>query len=244
LWLPGFSFHCKLPNQVEKTALRADDVAAYLAEHPDFFANRPDLLDSLDMPVRELGSGVADMQQYVVARLRDEREKLRGATSELINISKSNLETQSRIHRAVLALLNARGFEVFVEALQDLVPELLDLDAIALCFEESEDAPVPRCGGRVRRLTAGAVDQVLGEENDVWLLPDNAGDEAIFGPQADNIRSAAIVRLAPFYGDPVGLVAFGVAEPDYFSPAQAHDLIMFLASVIEFGARRWLTAPQ
>ncbi|NIY76669.1 DUF484 family protein [Thalassospira sp. HF15] len=226
---------------MEKTALRADDVADYLAEHPEFFTTRPDLLESLDLPIRELGNGVADMQQYVVARLRDEREKLRGATSELINISKSNLETQSRIHRAVLALLNARGFETFVEALQDLVPELLDLDAIALCFEECSEAPVPSCDGRVRRLVAGAVDQVLGDEQDVWLLPDDAGDEAIFGPKAADIRSAAIVRLAPFYGDPVGLVAFGVKEPDYFSPAQANDLIMFLASVIEFGVRRWLT---
>jgi uncharacterized protein YigA (DUF484 family) len=93
----------------------------------------------------------------------------------------------------------------------------------------------------VRRLVVGAVDQVLGDEHDVWLLPDDAGDEAIFGPKASEIRSAAIVRLAPFYGDPVGLVAFGVKEPDYFSPAQANDLIMFLASVIEFGVRRWLT---
>ena len=143
---------------MEKTALRADDVVNYLAENPDFFTTRPDLLESLELPVRELGNGVADMQQYVVARLRDEREKLRGATSELINISKSNLETQSRIHRAVLALLNARGFETFVEALQDLVPELLDLDAIALCFEECDEAPVPSCGGRVRRLVVGAVD--------------------------------------------------------------------------------------
>ncbi|MCC9624673.1 DUF484 family protein [Thalassospira sp. MA62] len=226
---------------MEKTALRADDVAEFLAEHPDFFTTRPDLLDSLDLPAREMGSGVADMQQYVVARLRDEREKLRGATNELINISKSNLETQSRIHRAVLALLNARGFETFVEALQDLVPELLDLDAIALCFEECAEAPVPRCDGRVRQLVSGAVDQVLGEEHDVWLLPDEAGDEAIFGPRAGEIRSAAIVRLAPFYGDPVGLVAFGVREPGYFTPAQANDLIMFLASVIEFGVRRWLT---
>ena len=58
---------------MEKTALRADDVVNYLAENPDFFTTRPDLLESLELPVRELGNGVADMQQYVVARLRDER---------------------------------------------------------------------------------------------------------------------------------------------------------------------------
>lgn len=228
---------------MEKTVLRDEDIAEYLADNPDFFVNRQDLLDSLEMPVRKHGSGVADMQQYMVDRLRAESEKLRGATSELINISKSNLETQQRIHRAVLALLNARGFETFVEALQDLVPDLLDLDCIALCFEEHGEAPIPRCGGRVRRLTQGAVDQVLGEDEDVWMVPEHAGDEAIFGPKADIVNSAAIVRLAPFYGDPVGLVAFGVAEPGYFSPAQAHDLILFLSSVIEFGVRRWLTQP-
>ncbi len=229
---------------MEKTDLRAEDIAEYLAENPDFFKHRHELLDSLEMPVRHHGSGVADMQQYIVERLRAESDRLRGATSELINISKSNLETQQRIHRAVLALLNARGFETFVEALQDLVPQLLDLDCISICFEEHTDSPVPRCGGRVRRLTHGAVDQVLGEDHDVWLVPEHAGDEAIFGPKADIVNSAALVRLAPFYDDPVGLVAFGVAEPGYFSPAQGADLILFLSSVIEFGVRRWLSNPS
>lgn len=224
--------------------LRAEDVAQWLVSHPDFFETRHDLLEQMNLPVRELGSGVADMQQYVVERLRDEREKLRGATNELITLSRDNLETQSKIHRAVLALLNARGFETFVEALQDLVPDLIELDAIALCFEEDEKDRVPSCDGRVRRLTYGAVDQVLGEENDIWLLPDQAGDEAIFGPNASEIRSAAIMRLSPFYDDPIGLVAFGVKEQGYFNPNQAHDLIKFLGSVIEFGMRRWLAHAQ
>ncbi|MDP2699489.1 DUF484 family protein [Thalassospira sp.] len=234
----------EMPESLLKPAPSAEDVAQYLAENPDFFRHRQNLLDGLEMPVRQHGSGVADMQHYIVERLRAESDKLRGATSELIHISRSNLETQQRIHRAVLALLNAKGFETFVEALQDLVPDLLDLDCIAICFEEHAQAPIPRCGGRVRRLTAGAVDQVLGEDQDVWMVPDHAGDEAIFGPRADIVRSAALVRLAPFYGDPVGLVAFGVAEPDYFSPVQGNDLVLFLASVIEFGVRRWLTAPE
>ncbi len=67
-------------------------------KHTDIDANRPELLDSLDSPFSEMGTGIVDSQQYVVARLRVEREKLRGSTSELIIIYKSNLETESRIH--------------------------------------------------------------------------------------------------------------------------------------------------
>jgi uncharacterized protein YigA (DUF484 family) len=175
-------------------------------------------------------------------RLREEIDRLRGATSELISVSRQNAMNTDRIHRAVLALLDADSFDAFVEALGDELPIMLDLDHAGLVFEQNVPARVPRVDGRVREIAPGSVDTVLGDSEDIWLVADGAADKALFGPSYDTIRSAAIVRLEPFdEGDgPAGLLVFGSRNVDQFHPSQGKDLVAFLATVVEHMVRRWL----
>ena len=223
-------------------SLTAEAVAAFLAENPDFFEQRHVLLDQLNMPVKDHGAGVADMQQYMLDRLREEIDRLRGCTSELIANSRINMTNTDRTHRAVLALLDAKSFAGFVTCLQDELPMMLDIDVVALCFEQAPRPPVPRLDGRIRELGPGSVNTVLGANEDIWLVADNAGDKAIFGPTADLVRSAAILRLEPFaQKDSVtGLLAFGSRTPELFHPTQGTDLLAFLGTVTEYLIRRWL----
>lgn len=222
--------------------LTAEAVAEFLALHPDFFEQRHGLLDQLIMPVKDHGAGVADMQQYMLDRLREEIDRLRGCTSELIANSRINMTNTDRTHRAVLALLEAKSFAGFVESLQDELPIILDIDVAALCFEQASRHQVPRVDGRIRELGPGSVNAVLGVSEDIWLVADNAGDKAIFGPASDLVRSAAILRIEPFdqQDGPKGLLAFGSRTPELFHPTQGTDLLAFLGTVVEHMTRRWL----
>ena len=49
-------------------ALNADDVAAYLREHPDFLNQHGDLVQHLTPPAMSHGNGVADFQNFMVER--------------------------------------------------------------------------------------------------------------------------------------------------------------------------------
>ena len=218
----------------------AAEVARFLAQHPDFFQDRQDLLDRMDMPIRQHGAGVADMQQYLLDRLREEIDTLRACTGELISVSRNNMTNQDRTHRAVLALLEAEGLNDFVDVLRHEMPEVIDIDVVALCLEQDGHFR-PDPGSPIRMLADGAVDGVLGVSEDIWLLPDGAGDRAIFGDRADGVESAAFVRIEPLDRGLTGLLAFGSPEAGLFHPAQGTDLILFLAKVVEHGLRRWLT---
>ena len=65
----------------------------------------------------------------------------------------------------------------------------------------------------------------------------------LFGKAAEEVRSIALIRLAPhFPGDEKprpGLCAFGSTEPEGFTAAMGCELIAFIARVVERTAERW-----
>ena len=50
----------------------AERIARWLSRHPDFFANRSDLLSQMTFPARWSGDGVIDMHRYMLDRRQDE----------------------------------------------------------------------------------------------------------------------------------------------------------------------------
>ena len=93
-------------------------VAAYLADNPDFLVRHPELVQLLDAPSRFAaqadGANVVDMQTFMVGRLQADLARARRDQVELIQSARSNLTSQGQIHEAVLAALDARDFEHFV----------------------------------------------------------------------------------------------------------------------------------
>ena len=54
------------PTTVAEHAATATQVVAYLKRHPDFFAEHPEILDLLTPPAARGGTGVVDMQQFML----------------------------------------------------------------------------------------------------------------------------------------------------------------------------------
>ena len=231
--------------------LVATDVAAYLRRHPDFLINRPELLAVLAPPAREMGEGVVDLQRFMVERLRTDVARLKLVQRKLITTSRANLQNQTRVHSAVLAMLAATTFEHLIAVVTEELTLLLDIDAVGLCVET---APAKtRFGGPqsaalaagVQMLEPGSVDELLGTSHDVLLRSDVVGDPALFGTAAAGlVRSDALVRLRVSTTKPVGLLALGARKPGVFNPGQGTELLTFLAQVIEHSIRAWLDLPD
>ncbi|MEQ9608838.1 MAG: DUF484 family protein, partial [Kiloniellaceae bacterium] len=83
--------------------IAADQVEAYLRRHPDFLAERPDLLVVLTPPARARGDGVVDLQQAMVERLRHKLSDVTQLRDDLVATGRSNLAIQARVHEAILA---------------------------------------------------------------------------------------------------------------------------------------------
>lgn len=221
----------------------AAQVIAYLRRHPDFLLRHPELLDLQEAPARHRGATVVDLQQAMVEKLRRDVARLRADQDEIIANSRDNLNTQERIHIAVLGLLEAESFEQFIEIVTGDLVLMLDVDVVNLCIEMTDLSLGRTVVDGVQILERGAVDRLMGK-NDVLLRDDVDGDPEIFGGCADLVRSDALLRLRISGAAPHGLVAFGTRHPGYFHPGQATELLTFLGKVIEFGIRTWLDLPR
>ncbi len=216
-------------------------VEAYLQAHPDFLVRRPDLLLSLSPPSRwGEGDGVLDMQMFMIDRLRDEVERVRGAAEHLIHTSRSNMSIQTRTHKAVLAILAADDMTRLVEAIADDLPAVLDVDVATLCFETPE-TPLPRLAiPGVITLPTGTVARIMGgADRECALTEEMPGDPALFGDGAGLVLSSAVVRLSPGGPCPEGVMALGSRHGRTFHAGQATELITFLARVVERCVRRF-----
>ena len=88
----------------------------------------------------------------------------------------------------------------------------------------------------------GGVDGLLGR-NGLHRLGTGGQGLGLFGAAEDEVRSIALVRMAPHVG-PNGaarpaLCAFGSPDPEGFTPDMGCELAAFLTRVIERMAERW-----
>ncbi|MGE5548270.1 MAG: DUF484 family protein [Solirubrobacterales bacterium] len=217
-------------------------VADYLRRHPDFLLRHQDLLLALSPPSRYEGEdGIVDMQVFMIDRMKDELDRVKGAAEHLIHTSRSNMSTQVRTHRAALVLLSAETLGGIASAVADDLPALLDVDVATLCFEESDRALPELALPNILRLKRGTVEAVLGgRDRDCALSEEMPGDPALFGEGASLVQSSAAVRLTPGGRCPSGLLALGSRHGRTFHTGQGTELLAFLARVTEGCVRRFV----
>ena len=184
-------------------------VEAFLLEHPDFLVRHPDLLLALSPPSRwSEDDGVLDMQVFMIERLRDEIERVRGAAENLIHTSRSNMSIQTRTHKAVLAILSADNLADLVEAVSDDLPALLDVDVATLCFEPPA-TPLPRLvAPGLLTLEPGTVARIMGgSDRECALTEEVPGDPALFGDgAAAAVDVGLLLEQRPHPGDGVSFL--------------------------------------
>jgi len=234
----------KRPAAPAAAAPSAALVAEYLRQHPDFLCENPDLLDVLTPPGRDNGNGVADLQQFLVEKLRRELAELGAAHDALVVTGRCNLSSQARVHKAALTLLKARSFEHFIETLTTDLAVILDLDVVVVGVEQADKEPSSAAAPGVVRLPARMVDRLIGPGQGIALRTEVTGDPAIFGPGAGLVRSEAMIRLSFGGAAPTALLAFGSRDGTHFQPGQGTELLSFLGHVVETSIRGWLNLPE
>jgi len=217
------------------------EVIAYLRRHPDFLDRHPEALPLLRGPAREIGEDVFDFQHFLLERLRGDLQRANTEHRTLIAASRGNLASQSRVHKAVLAVLAAGSFEQLLQTVTTDLAVLLDVDIVTIGVEGSA-APSGRLTLHgIRLLRPGAIDALLGAERNLLLLADQPGETALFGGAAGLVRSQALLRLGFSRGIPLGLLCIGTRQPGRFHPGIGTELLSFLARVLAITISQWLT---
>jgi len=236
------------PEAAETAELTDVQVIGFLRENPDFLERYPQLLSVIAAPERafedadESGGEVVDLQGAMLNRMRTELAERSEQSSELIDASRANLQSQNRIHAAVIALLSSRSLDHMLEILTIDLAGLLHVDAVALCLEGGTVTPTANQGVRV--VPKGTIDKFVDASRTITLHEHMEGDKRIYGEAAGLVRSEAMLRLSVRDDAPCALLALGSRDPDRFHEGQGSELLTFLARIMEHCIRTWLDLPR
>ena len=233
-----------LKNASRENGLTDEQVLDYLRDNPDFLTRHPAALDSQQMPARDLGSGVADLQQAMIERLRGEIGTHAERQQALLSTTRANLRNQSRIQDCVLALLAARSFEHLIQTITTDFAVILELDMVALCVEnDARGAKAIRTRG-LNLVPPGTIDAVMGDRDRLAIRNNIAGDPEVYGPGATLVQSDTLLRLAISSATPPAMLALGARDPQHFDPGIGAEPLEFLSGVVEHVVRIWLHLPD
>lgn len=193
-----------------------DQVATYLARHPEFFQRHPDLLGRLRLPGPQ---GAVSLVERQLEILRRQAAEARAQAAELMEVAAANYRTQEKLHRLGLDLTDCRSLGDVSRVLEQRLPEEFTADAVSLHLFQD----LPEAEDWQTRL----FHEVLEEQRPLaGPLPDDQR-RYLFGDPGGNVAS---VVLLPVRGRTTrGLLAIGSRDPDRFRADHAYDLLMHLA---------------
>jgi hypothetical protein len=213
--------------------MRAEEVASYLKEHPEFFAEYAEFLASMQVPHPHGGRAIPIAERQMLT-LREKSRVLEDKLRELVQFGEENDSTSERVHRVTLALLAARD-----------LPALLD----SLCGNLREDFAVPAVALRLwmdvparDRIEFGDISheaRVFAESlSDPYFSEHPMFDTgAWFETKGDAVRSVVYVPLRAEKS--IGLLMLGSHDSQRFSADQGTLYLTRLGEVVSMALRRY-----
>jgi uncharacterized protein len=220
--------------------ITAREVMGYLRRHPDFLDDHPEALRLLRPPSREIGEGVVDFQHFLYERQRTELNRVNLEYRNLIAVSRGNLASQNRVHKAALTVLAAPSFGQLLQIVTTDLAVLLDVDAVTIAVENIAGITPRFNASGIHLLEAGTVEALLGPDKAVVYEADVTGDPALFGGAAGLVRSQALLRLRFGRETPTGLLCIGTRKPGRFHPGLGSELLGFLGRIVGLAIGLWL----
>lgn len=219
-------------------ALTAEEVAAYLRDHPDFLTKNPDLYRSLSAPRRVHGENMADHMVAMVAAERARTRQLEAEVQAAIADGRAGAALVLRVRLAVLALMRSRDIP---ETVSQELPALLRVESCAI-FAEPAGGPsflpgrrapaetaLPRHG--VRLLPPGSVARLVGRGRDARVRSEITDAELLHAEAAPLVTRDAVARVPLWCGTPC-LLALGARDAAALPARQAVTTIAFLGRAV------------
>jgi len=226
------------------------DIRDRLIAEPEMLLEDTDIMRALVAAnEKSMGHNIIDLRGIAMERLEARLDRLEDTHRSVIAAAYENLAGTNQIHRAILRLMDATKFEVFLSDLGSDVAEILRVDAIRLVLETKvteEDPAIKRMGDVLSVAEPGFIDSYVTQNRNlparqVTLRQAQPEDGRLYGEKAEYIRSEACLKLDFGEGRMPGLLVLGSEDPHQFTPQQGPDLLAFFAGVFERAMRRWLS---
>lgn len=210
--------------------LHPDQVKTYLQQHPGFFDDHPELLETINLP-HESGAAVSLIERQV-AVLRERNMEMRQRLNGMLDSAKINDKLFEKTKRLVLAMLEAKSKAMLMETVSNSLDSDFQVEFHSLILFSDQslklDSPHTRLASldeasahigtllRNNRTTCG----ILGSDELSYL----------FGDAAPRVGSVAAMPLN--HGTPFGILAIGNSDPHFYRSSMGTLFLSYIAEVI------------
>lgn len=221
-------------SQAQQTddGIQADDVAAYLRTHPEFFTQRTELLEVIRVP-HECGEAVSLVAKQIEA-FRDKNRKLQAQLNEIVHIARDNDAVFRRIHELTLALLDATSIDDALASLRWIMHEAFQADFVTLrVFEPRLESAVADLATSADNPQLEPVRSIIEAGVPVCGEPSEDKVLCLFGQSVGDVLSYALIPLR--HAGLKGFLAIGSRSAQRFQTGMGN---FFLAQMGEIVAAR------
>ena len=173
---------------------------------------------------------VISFEEKAVASLRARVAAAEEANQDLIAFARGHSGAVHSIHEAVLAAIEAEGFDHLIHIVTQEWPQILGLDAVAVALFVGDKGVRADASG-LQFVDPRVIERSVEGLEGVVLRGVERG-HPIFGPACDLIRAEALVRLDSEAPLPGGLLALGQRAAQGFETRHGSELLLFLGRVL------------
>jgi uncharacterized protein len=213
--------------------MRAEDVAQYLEEHPEFFESHADMLSAMLIPHPQGGRAIPIVERQVLA-LRDKNRALEAKLAELIQFGEENDALSEKVHRLCLGFLQAPDLGALIAGLHLNLRDdfAIPHSALRLWCEPARELPeFATLGEEARGFAESLPRPYCGPAQGIPVV-------VWFGDDSGHIRSLAAVPLR----DPqsMGLLVLASEDAQRFYAEMGTLYLERIADLLAAAIRRLL----
>ena len=220
--------------------ISAEQVAAWLRQHPNFFREHEDVLDGLSIPHLHTG-GAVSLLERLVQRQRDQYRELQERQSEMLKAARDSEHVIARLHHLALELMTCDSLDDVVGTCNNMLRGDFKADNVVLRlighgrtrdglhFIDPDDKYLKQLSTlfRKRQPVCGR----LRPRQQIFL----------FGDEGASIKSAVLIPL--FEAREIGVLALGSENEARFYPGMGTLFIGQLGGLVARALARYLEPP-
>ena len=203
--------------------ISSNDVSDFLSKNPDFFLDKPDILDKLNFPSKKFSlekeKNVVTFKDWIINKL-----KLRQRS--IINNAKHNYITQKKIHSSAIQLLRKNNLVDFMEYLTKNLPQIFDLEVVNIVTSKNDFCKKYNSIS----MPSAILDKIYNSQN--HLVMDAVDKEIDFYKNSKKIYSNAIFSMDCKIMNSPSLLVFASSD-NHFIDNREFDLIYFFSQLIQ-----------
>lgn len=192
--------------------MKAEEVAQFLNQHPEFFEDYAEMLAELVIPHPHGGRAIPISERQILS-LREKARRLEAKLGELIRFGEQNDAITDKLHRMTLALIAARDLPGVLHVLAYNLREDFAVPHVAVRVWDGyapEDAAAETAASAEARAFAEGLN---GPYCSAHAMADTG---SWFGEAQEHLRSYAYVPLRG--AQAFGLLALASEDPQRFYP--------------------------